>query len=61
MATETSSHILCECVAINEFRFCRLGNIIMEPSDYDDVPLCKILYFLEVRDYWRNKADGNAQ
>jgi hypothetical protein len=33
----------------------------MEPSDYDEIPLCKILYFAEVRDYWRNKAGGNKQ
>jgi hypothetical protein len=32
----------------------------MQPSDYDDIPLCDST-LSEVRDYWRNKADGNAQ
>jgi hypothetical protein len=34
--------------------FVAYGDIFMEPSDCDEIPLCK----LEVRDYWRNKADG---
>jgi hypothetical protein len=46
MATETTSYILCECEALTEFRFHRLGNISMEPSDSDEIPLCKILYFV---------------
>jgi len=25
MATETASHIICECVALAAFRFCFLG------------------------------------
>jgi hypothetical protein len=44
MATETAPHILC--VALAEFRLRRLGNIFMEPSDYDEIPLCKIMYFV---------------
>jgi hypothetical protein len=30
----------------------------MEPSDYDEIPLCKVLYFVRRTDYRRNKADG---
>jgi hypothetical protein len=30
----------------------------MEPSEYDDIPLCKILYFVRRKDYWRNKQIG---
>jgi hypothetical protein len=33
----------------------------METSDYDEIPLCKVLYLSEMRDYWRNKADGDTQ
>jgi hypothetical protein len=33
----------------------------MEPSEYDEIQLCVILYFVEVRDYWRNKEDWDAQ
>jgi hypothetical protein len=30
-----------------EFKFRRLGKLFfMEPSDYDDILLCKILYFV---------------
>jgi hypothetical protein len=44
--TETVSHILCKCVALAELRFRRLGKYFMEPSDYNDISLCKILYFV---------------
>jgi hypothetical protein len=60
MATEAASHILCECVALAEFRRC-LVNIFMEPRDYDDIPLRKILHFVEVQDYWQNKVHGDTQ
>jgi hypothetical protein len=40
MATETVSQILFEC----EFRFHHVGKHFMEPSDYDEIQLCKILY-----------------
>jgi hypothetical protein len=39
MATETASHVLCECVALAEFRFCRLENTFMEPSDNVEIPV----------------------
>jgi hypothetical protein len=32
--------------ALAEFRFRRLGNVFMEPSYYDEIPLCKVLYFV---------------
>jgi hypothetical protein len=48
-------------LALAEFKFRRLCKHFMEPSYYDEIPLCKILYFVRVRDYWRNKADGDAQ
>jgi hypothetical protein len=32
--------------ALAEFKFCCLGiNIFMEPIDYDEILLCKILYY----------------
>jgi hypothetical protein len=47
MATETASHILYECVSLAEFRFCRLStDFFMEPGDYYESPLCKILYYV---------------
>jgi len=36
METETASHILCECVALAELRFRRLGKHFMETSNYED-------------------------
>jgi hypothetical protein len=30
----------------------------MEPRYYDEIPVCKVLTSLEVRNYWRNKEDG---
>jgi hypothetical protein len=46
MATETASIILCECVALAELNFIAKINMFMEPNDYDEIPLCKILYFV---------------
>jgi hypothetical protein len=44
--TETASHILCECEALAKLRFCSLGKHLMEPSDFEEILLCKILYFV---------------
>jgi hypothetical protein len=46
METETASHILCEYVALDELRFSCLGKHFMNPSNCDEIPLCKILYFV---------------
>jgi hypothetical protein len=43
---ETASHILSECVALAKLRFCQLGKHFMTPSDYDEIPLCKVPYFI---------------
>jgi hypothetical protein len=32
--------------ALAEFKFRRLGDHFMEPSHYDEIPLCKILYLV---------------
>jgi hypothetical protein len=59
MATETTSHILYECVALAEFRFCHV-NTFMEPSNYQEIPSW---YFTlsELQDYWWNKVNGDTQ
>jgi hypothetical protein len=44
--TDITLHILFECEALSELRFCHLSKHFMEPSDYDKIPLCKILYFI---------------
>jgi hypothetical protein len=45
--TETASHILHECVSLAELKLHCLGKHFMEPSNYDEIPLCKILYFVK--------------
>jgi hypothetical protein len=49
--------------ALAEFKFRRSGNMFMEPSDYYEIPLCKILYFvrgmglLAEESRWRGTID----
>jgi hypothetical protein len=47
METETASHILCECEALDELKFCHLCKYFMESRDYDEIPLRKVQYFTE--------------
>jgi hypothetical protein len=44
---ETVTHVLCECVAINYLRFRHLGHYFMEPNDYHDAPVSRILHFIQ--------------
>jgi hypothetical protein len=43
---ESATHILCECEAIANLRFHHLGQFFMEPSDYYDAPINKVLHFI---------------
>jgi hypothetical protein len=43
---ESATHILCECEAIAYLRFRHLGHYFMEPGDYQDAPISKILHFI---------------
>jgi hypothetical protein len=54
---QTQHHTSFMSEAFDEFRFLRSGKHFMEPSDYDEIPLCKIVYctWPEVRDYWWNR------
>jgi hypothetical protein len=38
-------HILCDCKAVAHLRFRHLGQFFMEPSDYCDAPIDKVLHF----------------
>jgi hypothetical protein len=40
---ESATHILCDCEAV---RFRHLGQFFMEPSDYYDAPIDKVLHFI---------------
>jgi hypothetical protein len=43
---ESATHILCDCEAVAHVRFCHLGQFFMEPSDYYDAPIYKVLHFI---------------
>jgi hypothetical protein len=41
----SATHILCDCEAVAHVRFHHLGQFFMEPSDYYDAPIGKVLHF----------------
>jgi hypothetical protein len=41
---ESATHILCDCEAIAYLRFRHLGHNFMEPGDYQDALISKILH-----------------
>jgi hypothetical protein len=43
--TETASHILCACKALDDLRFPCLGRHFLDPDDYHEIPLSSILCF----------------
>jgi hypothetical protein len=43
---ESATHILCDCEAIANLRFRHLGQCFMEPSDYYDAPINRVLHFI---------------
>jgi hypothetical protein len=43
---ESATHILCDCEAIAYLRFRHLDHYFMEPGDYQDAPVSKILHFI---------------
>jgi hypothetical protein len=43
---ESAIHILCDCEAIAYLRFRHLGQFFMEPSDYYDVPMNKVVHLI---------------
>jgi hypothetical protein len=43
---ESATHILCDCEAIAYLRFRHLGQFFMEPSDYYDAPINKVVHFI---------------
>jgi hypothetical protein len=43
---ESATHILCDCEAIAYLRFRHLGQFFMEPSDFYEAPIIKVLHFI---------------
>jgi hypothetical protein len=44
---ESATHILCDCEALAYLRFRLLGQFFMEPSDFYDAPIFKVLHFIQ--------------
>jgi hypothetical protein len=45
---EAATHILCHCEAIAHLRFCHLVQFYMEPSDFYDAPISKVIILIYV-------------
>jgi hypothetical protein len=45
-ADESATHVLCDCEALAYLRFRHLGQFFMEPGDFYDVPIGKVLHFI---------------
>jgi hypothetical protein len=43
---ESATHILCDCEAVAHVRFRHLGQFFMEPSNYSEAPIYKVLHFI---------------
>jgi hypothetical protein len=43
---ESATHILCDCEAMAYLKFRHLCQFFMEPSDYYDAPINKVLHFI---------------
>jgi hypothetical protein len=43
---ESATNILCDCEAVALVRFRHLSQFFMEPSDYYDAPIYKVLHFI---------------
>jgi hypothetical protein len=43
---ESATHVLCDCVATAHLRFRHLGQLFVEPSDFHDAPISKVLRFI---------------
>jgi hypothetical protein len=70
---ESATHILYECEAIAYLRFRHLGQFFMEPSDYYDAPINKVLHFTwdvglikgwskrgGTREHWSSRCKGRS-
>jgi hypothetical protein len=62
VGTETAPHILCEYVALDDFRFRRLGkHFLWNQATKKRLRYVRYSTISEVLDYWRNKVDGDVQ
>jgi hypothetical protein len=55
---ESATHILCDCEAVAHVRFRHLGQFFMEPSDYYDVPIYKVIHYIRGVGFFFNLHSG---
>jgi hypothetical protein len=58
---ESVTHISCDCEAIAYLRFRHLGQFFMEPSDYYDAIINKVLHFIRSVGLIKGYSKGEAQ
>jgi hypothetical protein len=46
-ASETASHVLCDCEALAALRFRHLGHHFMKPGDSEDISVSMVLHFVQ--------------
>jgi hypothetical protein len=46
-ASETASHVLCDCESLATLRFRHLGHHFMKQGDFEDISVSKILHFVQ--------------
>jgi hypothetical protein len=46
-ASETASHVLCDCEALATLRFRLLGCHFTKPGDFEDISVSKILHLVQ--------------
>jgi hypothetical protein len=46
-ASETASHVLCDCEASAKLRFRHLVSHFMKPGDFEDISVSKILHYVQ--------------
>jgi hypothetical protein len=46
-ASETASHVLCDCEALAAIRFRYLGYHFMKPGDFKHISVSRLLHFVQ--------------
>jgi len=46
-ASETASHILCDCKALATLRYRHCGHHLMKSADYENISISKIVHFVQ--------------
>jgi hypothetical protein len=58
---ESATRIPCDCEAIANLRFRHLGQFFMEPSDYYDALINRVLHFIRSVGLIKGSLKGEAQ